>query len=127
MLFYFVNYFTLGDCEFAGLEVGAGSGGVFGSFCGESGEGIVNPEELFCGLEEFCEEDRSVAFITAELDEVAVFHQHMLGAAKEFGGFLRGDLVVHERYYNMVFWKDIESSLAILFTLFLKSHLFQLI
>lgn len=114
----FINDFTLGDGQFAGLEVGAGAGSVLAGFLGEAGERVIKPQYgqrgrgcklgvfhrvfhrrglAFGGgfLEELAEENRGVAAVATELDEVAFRGESLLGEAEEGGGFFPGDLVVH--------------------------------
>lgn len=51
-------------------------------------------------LEEFTEENGGVATVATELDEVAgdVPCEGLLGKAKDFRGFVRGDLVVDDGF-----------------------------
>lgn len=120
----FFDDFAFGDEELTGFEVGAGARGIFPGFLGEAGEGIVDPEVFRRGLrglrrwhlgvfhrffhravwglagrflEEFAEEDGSVAAVTTELDEIAFFRvigEGLGGETEDFGGLGGGDLVI---------------------------------
>jgi len=114
----FFDDFALSDGELAGFEIGASAGGIFPSFLWETSKRIVNPEMFrggeglrvfhrvfhrvdwggFCEfLEEFAEEDGSVTAVATELDEIAfgATREGLLGEAKDFGGLLGSDLVIH--------------------------------